>query len=137
RMFAKARANPRPKLPSLTSRPPALESIAVAASELLSTTVVSAAIDVLRRDPALAAWTREGLPLHRDRAQENCLFCEQPLPKGRLRALEAHFSAAYERFVTAIDAQVLQVRAASEIVKSATTPKTVELYEDLAADYGS
>ncbi len=96
---------PKPKLQPLAYQLPALKTQAETVSELLSTKVVSSAIQSLKDDPSLAGWVRQGLGLHQARHIDQCLFCEQALPTGRLSALEAHFNAEYERLLTTLDVE--------------------------------
>ena len=105
--------------------------------ELLTTTVVSAAIEALKGDPTLADWTRQGLALHRDRNAERCLFCEQPLPKDRLGALEAHFSAQYEQIIQGIDQEINELKAASKASTELRLPTKANLYDDLGPEFQS
>ena len=99
RLLAQHKATPKPKVAELAYALPDFNAITDCLAEVLTTTVVSAAIEALKGDPTRADWTREGLALHRDRNAERCLFCEQALPKDRLAALETHFSAQYELFI--------------------------------------
>lgn len=128
-------ANPKPKINEISYRLPDLRALADESATLLEATVVSAAIDALKSDPALANWTRTGLGLHKDKHASNCLFCEQPVPPGRLSALESHFNAEYERFLSRLDARVEALRAAARQASDVVLPKPVELYDDLAQEY--
>ena len=94
RLHARHRATPKARVAEVVYAMPDLKVIGDRVAEILTETVVSAAIGALKGDPRLADWSREGLTLHRDRRAERCLFCEQPLPADRVAALEAHFSAA-------------------------------------------
>ena len=116
---------------------PDFNAITDSVSKLLTTTVVSAAIDALKGDPTLAGWTRQGLALHRDRSVERCLFCEQPLPKDRLAALEAHFSAQYEQFIQRIDQELNELKAASKASAQLQLPTKADLYDDLGPEFQS
>lgn len=127
-------AVPKAKLTEITYRLPDLRALADATSALLTKTVVSAAIQSLKNDAEVAVWTRRGLGLHNGRNTDNCLFCEQPLPEGRLTALEAHFSAEYEQFMQEVDDQVKKLE---EICKASqlNLPSPAEFYDDIAAEY--
>jgi wobble nucleotide-excising tRNase len=135
KLLAQHRATPKPKVQSLTYQQPALKSLADAVSDLLSTTVVSAAIQSLKDDPALSAWARQGLVLHQERHAVKCLFCEQTMPKDRLAALEAHFNAAYEQFMEELDDKITEIRSASNAASELALPNRAQLYDDLAAEY--
>ena len=106
-------------------------------SELMTTTVVSAAIETLKGDPTLAEWTRKGLALHRDRSSQRCLFCEQPFPQDRLAALEAHFSAQYEQFIQRIKQEINELETASKATARLQLPAKTELYDDLGPEFQS
>jgi wobble nucleotide-excising tRNase len=129
-------ATPKPKVAELTYRMPDMSGLHKAAAQALSATVVSAAIESLKGDPPLAEWTRQGLGIHKDRHSTNCLFCEQPLPAGRVPELEAHFSAEYERFLSRLEAQIEAVESASAQAERVVLPNEAELYEGLRHAYG-
>jgi wobble nucleotide-excising tRNase len=114
---------------------PDLQELADQAAALLRATVVSSAIQALKDDSSLAQWVRSGLGLHKQRESGKCLFCEQPLPDGRLGELEAHFNAEYERLLRRIDDQVLALQAAETQAANAQHPNRTELYDDLAGDF--
>lgn len=135
RLLTQHRGTPKPKVQSLTYQLPALQPLTDVVSQLLATTVVTSAIQSLKDDPALSEWTHQGLGLHNERKVKECLFCEQPLPSGRVAALEAHFSAEYGQFMQMLDAQMVQLQAASNEAAGLVPPKQAELYDDLAAQY--
>jgi wobble nucleotide-excising tRNase len=134
-LLSQIRSAPKPKVQEVMFDFPPLQGLADSISGLLATTVVSAAIQSLKDDATLAEWTRHGLGLHKGCQSAKCLFCEQPLPEGRLTALEAHFSAEYERFVRRIDEQVGQLQEFVKAASQLTLPNRAELYDDLATDY--
>jgi len=135
KLLAQHHATPKPKLKEVSYSLPDFEAIHDSLSRLLRTTVVSAAIESLKNDSELAAWTRNGLRLHRDRKSDRCLFCEQPLPKDRLAALEAHFSAQYEKFMENLDQFIRDLQACLKQVSELQLPHKTELYDDLAVEY--
>lgn len=134
-LLAQSRGVQKAKLEEVRYSLPDLATIDQDVSELLQTTVTSAAIEALKRDPTLAEWTRQGLALYRDRQTDRCLFCEQPLPKDRLAALEAHFNAEYERFLRRLDEQIQSLESARKQAAEVKMPNRAELYDDLAKDY--
>jgi len=134
-LMAQHQSAPKPKVSEVTYQCPALEVLADQVAALLQTTVVSSAIQGLKDDSALAEWVRHGLGLHTDRGSDKCLFCEQPLPGGRLGELEAHFNAEYERLLLQIDAQYRALEAADSQAAEARTPNRAELYDDLGAEF--
>jgi wobble nucleotide-excising tRNase len=135
KMLAQHHASPKPRLQPLTFQLPALKVLIETASELLSTTVVSAAIQSLKDDSSLAGWVHQGLGLHQDRNVDRCLFCEQALPSDRLSALEAHFNAEYEQFMKRLDDAIDEVRDAANAGAILKLPNRAEFYDDLAAEY--
>lgn len=134
-LLVQHRAMPKPKVQELTFNLPNFELIVARVSELLSTSVVSQTIAALKADSTVASWTRQGLVLHRDRNAEHCLFCEQPLPKDRLKALEAHFSTQYEQFMQSLDNFIRELEQSSKAVKELRLPNKAELYDDLAPEF--
>ena len=133
--LAQHRASPKPKLQPVAYQLPALKALAETASELLATTVVSAAIQSLKGDPSLSAWVRQGLGLYQQRHVDQCLFCEQSLPSGRLSALEAHFNTEYEQLMRRLDASTEELSAAAKAPAGLTLPNRAEFYDDIASEY--
>ncbi len=135
KLLAQHRATPKPKVHEVTYSLPDFGLILDRLSQLLTTTVVSAAIEALKADPTLANWIREGLDLHRDRNAEQCLFCEQPLLKERMAELEAHFNAEYEKFMNVLSQLIGELRVLSKAASELRLPSKAELYNDLAAEF--
>jgi wobble nucleotide-excising tRNase len=135
KFLAQQRANAKPKLQLIAYQLPDLKALAETVSELLSTTVVSATIQTLKEDAPLAAWVRDGLGLHRIRDVNQCLFCEQDLPRERLSALEAHFNAEYEQLMQRIDDAIRSLDKAAEARLGLVLPNRAEFYDDLASEY--
>lgn len=134
-LLAQHRASQKPKLQQLTYRLPALDALAKTVSGLLSTTVVSSAIQSLKDDPSLAQWVREGLGLHKERDADRCLFCEQSLPNDRLPALEAHFNTEYEQLMKRLDTEIDRLNAVAKGGAGLALPNRAEFYDDLAGEY--
>jgi len=137
KLLAQIRATPKQKLAEVSYKLPSLQDLAESVSEILQTTVVSKAIEALKDDPSLSEWTRQGLRFHKEREAEVCLFCQQPLPAGRLAALEAHFSAEFDNFLRKVDQRITEFRSAQQSSSSLNLPKPAELYEDLADEYSA
>lgn len=129
------RAAPKPQVREVQYALPDFEAIVKRVADLLNMSVVSSAIEALKSDSELADWTRKGLKLHRARNAEQCLFCEQPLPKGRLAMLEAHFSAHYEQFMQRLDRLMGELEASSKAAAELRLPNKAELYDDLAPEF--
>jgi len=135
RLRTQLQTAPKSKVPEVRYTLPDFKGIVASLSERLTTTVVSAAIETLKSDSTLAAWTREGLRLHRDRKAERCLFCEQRLPPDRLAALEAHFSAQYEQFMQRLDEYIGKLQELSKKADELRLPNKAELYDDLGREF--
>jgi len=135
KLLAQHKATPKHRLSEVKDAVPDFREIVNDVLQFLADPVVSATIESLKDDPDLAEWTRQGLKLHRDRKAERCLFCEQALPFDRLAALEAHFSAEYERFMQRLDGLIGDLRALSKRADELRLPNKAELYQDLAAEY--
>ncbi|MCE9589167.1 MAG: AAA family ATPase [Planctomycetes bacterium] len=134
KLLAQLRANPKAKISPLTYRLPSLKSLADAVSELLATTVVSAALQSLKDNAQLSSWVHTGLGLHQARGGDKCLFCDQPMAKKRLAALEAHFSTEYEDLQRKLDEQMGVIQAAIKTGADLVLPKVAELYDELSSE---
>lgn len=135
RLLAQHRESIKPKVSTVTDPFPSLKKLARDVADVLSTTVTSSAIEALKDDAALSEWVRHGLGLHKSKAAETCLFCEQPLPRARLSALESHFNAEYERFLERLDRQRSTLNKLLEDAKGLRLPDRTALYEDLHTEY--
>lgn len=135
RLLSQSKATPKDPVSEVQLRLPDLQRLTNTTRQLLQKSVVSSAIDALKTDPKLSAWTRDGLGLHQQRDADHCLFCEQPLPDDRMAALEAHFSAEYEQLSSQLDMQIGELEAGSRTLRQLSLPNRAELYEDLVADF--
>ena len=129
------RSTVRPTVPEVAYRLPATEQLRDEVVDVLATTVTSSALEALKDDPQLAEWTRHGLGLHKSRQSEVCLFCQQPLPVGRLAALEGHFSTEYERFVRLVGDLIGRLKAIAKQASEVRPPDRAVLYADMTAEY--
>lgn len=129
------RATAKPKVNPVQYRFPSLESLHKEVSELLAATVTSAAIASLKDDATLSGWVRQGLGLHKSRAADRCLFCDQPLPDALMSDLEAHFSDEYERLVRRLDQQSETLNQHLASLRGLHVPDRMALYEDLLNEY--
>ena len=137
RLLARHEGASKPRVAELDYALPDFNAITDRLLELLTTTVVSAAIDALKGDPPLADWTRRGLRLHRDREAERCLFCDQPLAAHRLDALKAYFNTEYERLIQCIDQELNKLKTASEASEAIQMPSAAALYDHLVPELQS
>jgi wobble nucleotide-excising tRNase len=137
KLLIQHRSSVKPRVPEVAYQLPAIEQLCGEVANVLATTVTSAALEALKDDPQLGDWTRHGLVLHKDRKSEFCLFCEQPLPAGRLAALEAHFSTEYDRFLQRVNELVGRLQAIAKQASDVRPADRAALYEDMTADYHS
>jgi len=114
---------------------PGIEQLRHEVASILAKPVSTSALRALKNDPQLGDWAREGLRLHKHRNAKVCLFCEQRLPPGRLDALEAHFSTAYEQFIQRVDEHIERLKATSDRSDDVRPPDRAALYDDMAAEY--
>lgn len=135
RLLSRSKATPKASIREVQLRLPDLQRLTEATRQLMQQSVVSSAIDSLKADPQLSSWTRDGLGLHQKHETNHCLFCEQPLPDGRIAALEAHFSTEYEQLLRQLDAQIAQLEASSRSISQILLPNRAELYEDLVTNF--
>ena len=135
KLSARSNATTKPKVEEIFYSLPDFNLISDWLSELLETTVVSATIEALKRDPRLANWTRQGLAMHREQDAALCLFCEQPLPRYRLAALEKHFSAQYEQFIQRIDEKINELQYESRALNKLQLPAKEQLHDDFGSDF--
>ena len=135
KLHSQRNATLKPKVDTLIFKIPDSESITDRLLELLKTTVVSETIESLKAEPELAKWVRQGLALHQGQSAELCRFCEQPLPKGRLTALEAHFNDQYERLIQRIDQKINELKAMSRDSENPDMPDEARLYDDCQQEF--
>ncbi len=115
-----------------------VRAVALRTSVLLQRSALSAsAIQSLLGDAELTTWVRDGLALHADRDNENCLYCEQALPAERTARLMAHFDDAYQRLLDEVDTAIGDYRAIDAQVSQASSdiPSRDGLYDDLVTAY--
>ena len=137
KLLVRHRATPKDKVTELAYAMPNLELITERVSELLQTTVVSAAIDTLKDDAELASWIRQGLALHQGRDIEKCRFCEQALPEHRLAALEGHFNDHYEQFIQRINKEIDTLEQMERRLKKfeSALPNAGKLHNEYHAEF--
>ena len=129
------RAHVKPKVAEVSYALPDLGKIRDDGAGSLATTVTSDAIAALKDDPTVSEWTRHGLGLHKERRSTTCLFCEQALPACRMTALEAHFSAEYDRFLQRVNKQAEDLRGVAQQASNLRLPDRAALYEHLQEHY--
>jgi len=102
---------------------------------LLRKTVVSRVIENLKNDSELSGWVKTGLSKHKKEHSNDCLFCGQSLPDGRIKKLESHFNDKYDEFIDEIENQSTVIKSAIESLKSYTLPNRLGLYGHLKIDF--
>ena len=131
---AQHRELPKQKIDEIFFRFPLLSKHAGEVSKLLEKTAASATIQSLKNDHDLSLWVHRGLSLHHSHNTDRCLFCDQSLPEGRLENLKAHFSDAYDQFLSSIEEQLNTLRAESEKTATVRLPDDAYFYQDLIGE---
>ncbi len=102
---------------------------------LLKKTVVSSVIEALKNDQELSDWVKTGLAKHKNDNSNDCLFCGQPLPDGRIQELEAHFNDKYNALIGEIESESTVVKSAIESLKSYVPPNRLGLYDHFKIEF--
>lgn len=137
KLLSRHGARIKPTVSLVSYRMPSLKQMHDAVDATLRATVTSEVIGALKDDSELSEWVRHGLELHKGRAAATCLFCEQPMPRGRMEALESHFSVEYARFLQRLNQQADDLRLLVQRASDLALPDRATLFEDLAAEYDS
>ncbi len=125
------------KIPGLVFAIPKASFLLNQVKHLLEQTVLAKAIEALKNDQDLAAWTKTGLDKHREESATTCLFCGQILPRGRLNDLEAHFNEEYIQFLEKCDELRDEIQSQRDRVSSFQAPDKANLYPHLQQRYQS
>ena len=128
-------STPLDKLKILTFSYPDTQQLTDQVIALLKKTVVSSVIENLKNDQELSEWVKTGLAKHKKEHSSDCLFCEQPLPDGRIQELEEHFNDKYNTFIAEIKSQSMSVKSAIDTFTTFSLPNRAELYEHLKNDF--
>ncbi|MBT4091423.1 MAG: AAA family ATPase [Deltaproteobacteria bacterium] len=131
----KKESTPLPKINILKFDFPDTRQLTDQVVALLKKTVVSAVIETLKNDTELAGWVKTGLAKHKKDSSNDCLFCGQPLPDGRIQELDAHFNDKYNAFIAEIDRQCEAVKSAIESLNSCSPPNRLGLYDHLKSEF--
>jgi wobble nucleotide-excising tRNase len=131
----KKESTPLPKINILKFDFPDTRQLTDQVVELLKKTVVSAVIETLKNDTELSGWVKTGLAKHKKDSSNDCLFCGQPLPDGRIQELDAHFNDKYNAFIAEIDRQCADVKSAIESLNSCSPPNRLGLYDHLKSEF--
>lgn len=114
---------------------PNLVDIKTATEVVLARTVVSEVIDTLKSLPRVNTWVEQGLRLHKELELDLCQFCEGPLPDGRIKTLNKHFSGEYEAVANLISNARASIAAHLATIGKLTFPDTARVYDDFAEPY--
>ncbi len=135
RLISQHRSSPKPEIEELEYMGSGFSILKGKTSELLSSTVVSHPIESLEDKAETSDWVRRGLKLHKEHNASVCLFCEQPLPRQRMADLEAHFSAAYEAFVSSLEKLKGEIDSIRECLTNLELPRNAEFYDHFVSEY--
>lgn len=128
-------ASAKEKIQSISLSFSDLDTLTKDATNILSQTIVSQALDELKNDQALSDWVKEGLNKHKNGNTEKCLFCGQKLTKERLQELEAHFNDQYNRFIDGINTKLVSLKRDMLTLQNFRAPDKANLYEHFADSY--
>ncbi|MGV1017956.1 MAG: AAA family ATPase [Fluviibacter phosphoraccumulans] len=129
-------AKPLPALELATLEFPDIAKLLQEVQSTLQVTVVSAVIDELIENPAVANWIQSGLSLHGNGPDtESCKFCNQPLPKARLERLEAHFNDQFRQFRQDLEALAVRIEESANAIDIDSLPGKNELYPEIRIEY--
>lgn len=131
----KKESAPLDKLQLLKYSYPDIQQLTDQVVVLLKKTVVSSVIETLKNDQELSGWVKTGLAKHKKEHFNDCLFCGQPLPDGRIQDLEAHFNDKYNAFIAEIESQSTIVKSVIDTLKTCVPPNRVELYDHLKNEF--
>ena len=135
RLISQHRSSPKPEIEELEYMGSGFSTLKERISELLSSTVVSHPIESLEDKAETSDWVRRGLKLHKGHNASVCLFCEQPLPQQRMANLEAHFSAAYEAFVSSLEKLKGEIDSIRECLTNIELPRELEFDGHFVSEY--
>ena len=131
---AQIAGNPKESIGKISYQIPNIKAMFDEVSELLSTTVISDAIQKLQNNAVLSRWVREGLDLHRNQNSVECLYCEQPIAPERTSALERHFNEAYEQLIQKLNSKINEI-SARKIETNIQLPQQAQFYIAIEQEY--
>jgi len=122
----------KPSIKSLQEQNFDISDILVEVKDILQKTATSQIIEALRSDDIISKWVERGLILHKEKNLATCAFCDQVIPRNRLRDLENHFNEDYQKLIEAIG----QLKKKLDAKKVAVAfPDASNFYDDLASKY--
>lgn len=105
------------------------------AKKLLVQTVESQIIERLKNNQDISSWVETGLSINRNHKSNNCEFCGQLLPEGRILELSKHFNEADKKLKQDIDNLLLDFSRFYNLISEINFPDKARLYEELCNDY--
>jgi wobble nucleotide-excising tRNase len=105
------------------------------AERLLKDTVETTVIEDLRDNPEIATWTEEGYKLHQQTNSQNCEFCGQPMPGGRIEQLAAHFTDADKRIKDDVDNVLAETDSLRADLRNVKLPDAANFYTEFQDHY--
>lgn len=109
-----------------------ISDILVEVKDILQKTVTSQIIEALRSDDTINKWVERGLTIHKEKNLVTCAFCNQVIPRNRLRDLENHFNQDYQNLIEGIGELKRKLDAKKVTI---TFPDASNFYDDLASKY--
>ncbi len=122
-------------LPNFNQGKIQLDAIISDAGTLLDSEVSSVVIEELTKDADVSQWVEQGLVLHERHKSERCQFCNQGLPKDRIKALAEHFNEADKVLKNKLDEQTGKLKQISETLETLPIREASNIYDELQADY--
>ncbi len=113
----------------------AMEDMLDSAKNLLSQTVESQIIEELKNNQDISEWVEAGIRLHDDHKADNCLFCNQSLPKDRILELSKHFSVADKELKQNLDDLILGFSRLYQIIGLIEYPDKARFYSEFEGSY--
>ena len=126
---------PKEKIALITFTFDAYNKLVLDVENILNRTVISRVIDYLKNNPDVEEWVEIGLAKHKEKAVETCLFCERPLPEGRIEELEGHFNDEFKLLMNDISTMLESLNIIIETSESFFAPSKGELYDHLQSQY--
>ena len=112
-----------------------IELQVVTVSNILQKSATSSAIELLKKNPALAAWVESGRELHDHSADMKCEYCRQKVPVEREAELAAHFNTSDANLKAEIERAINDNRAIYEEVGRIRGLSEQVLYPELRDEF--
>ena len=133
RHSATLKQQPKEQLPLVKNSFGGVDSIVIQAKLLLEKTVSSVIINRLKNNPNISKWVEEGIVLHNP--PKNCEFCDQVLPKQRLKDLSKYFNDEDKMLKIDLDELLCSIDVLVTEVKELVIPEKANVYDELQTNY--